>query len=109
MEALRKKIRKRINAGNKLKDIAERYDVNVKTVYKVRDMVKAGDTTFKDKKRSGRPRTTWMTSNRHLAAAAAAEGVHSVHMCCLSLLLPNVSRLFVRDHALVHDRGVFGL
>ncbi len=58
MEALRKKIGKRINAGDKLKDIAERYDVNVKTVYKVRDMVKAGDTTFKDKKRSRRPRTT---------------------------------------------------
>ncbi len=50
-----------------------------------------------------------MTSNRHSAAAAAAEGARSVHLCCLSLLLPSVCcSSFVHDHALVHEHDVFG-
>ncbi len=51
-----------------------------------------------------------MTSNRHLAAAAAAEGAHSVYLCQLSLLLLSVCCLsFVNDLALVHKHDVLGL
>ncbi|QQP57256.1 Putative transposable element [Caligus rogercresseyi] len=45
MEAFRKKIAERIEAGDKLKDIAMRFSINVKTVYKVRDMMNNGDTS----------------------------------------------------------------
>ena len=58
MEALREKIAERINAGDKLKDVAKRFSVNVTTVYKVRDMLNRRNTTFTDKKRTGRPKTT---------------------------------------------------
>ena len=51
-----------------------------------------------------------MMSNGHSAAAAAAEGVHSVHLRRPSLLLLSVCcSSFVHDHALVHEHDVFGL
>ncbi len=49
MEALCAQIVERIQAGDKLKDIAKRF--SVKTVYKVRDMVKSGKMSFSDKNR----------------------------------------------------------
>ncbi len=57
MEELRKKVITRIAAGDKLVDIAKRFDIHIQTVYKIKKRYKELGN-FADRTRSGRPRST---------------------------------------------------
>ncbi len=62
MEELRKKIAARIEAGDQVKEIAERFQVTRKMIHKVKTVYMAsGD--FSDRKKTGRPRTTRTAAN----------------------------------------------
>ncbi|XP_059096131.1 uncharacterized protein LOC131890740 [Tigriopus californicus] len=62
MEEVRKKIASHIDAGDAVKDIAERFMVSKSTVYKVKSLYNVSKD-FSNRPRSGRPRTAHTEGN----------------------------------------------